>query len=582
MVSSLPLRHVLPVLSALLTCLFTIKLGYAQTQCDGPYVGQTLTIEELSTILTKHEAWAQDLAQGKASLEGEDERRANLCKATLMYADLRNRVLTGIRLHSANLNRAALHGADLFGADLRYAYLGGADMRGAILQASLMQGAKLVDTKLQEVDLREVSLHGANMAGALLQGANLKRARLPGANLTLADLRGADLTLADVRGAGLSGAKLQDAILTGAKFQDAELNGTELQGADLYEAKFQRVTLVRAKLNGTNLTNTQLQEANLAGAQMQQAILVRANLERAVLFGANLQEANLRSTNLRSATLTDADLRGAILSRANLTNARYEPLSGPDEAFLGGLRGLTQIQFDVTNNKDTGVKLLRAALRDIGLRDLEREVTYVLHRTEREQLWTKPDGSRRDRLKAGFRYLFFELTCLYGLAPTRPLGILCFGLFGFACVYILVPLVVRRGRAGIWLVWPKACAYRGEEETGSHRVTREFFSSDMNSSDSTAQCFFPNFQKRVANSSWLRIPFFSVCLPLFGLWFSVLSAFHFGMQERSPSVWLARLQPRAYVLQPTGWVRSLAGVQALLSLYLLGLWLFATFWRPFG
>ena len=571
----------LPFITILFT-LLTSEPGYAQTQCDGPYAGQKLTDEDLAPVLARHEAWARDLAQGKVSLEGEDARRANLCRATLRYANLQGRVLTGIQLHSANLNRAHLRETDLFGADLRYAYLGGADMRGAILQASRLQGARLIDTKLQGVDLREVNLHSANMAGALLQGANLKRARLPGANLTLANLSDADLTLADVRGAGLSGAKLQGATLTGAKFQGAELNGAELQGADLYEARFQEATLVRAKLDGTNLTNTQLQEANLSGAQLQQAILVRANLESASLFGANLQGANLRAANLRSATLTDTDLKGAILSRADLTNAQYEPLSGPDKAFLGGVLGLADIQFDLMEGKETGAILLRAALRDVGLRDLEREVTYALHREKQEQLWATKEGNQGNRFEAAFRYFFFELTCLYGLAPTRPLNILGFSLFCFAFVYMLIPVAARRGRAGIWLTWPNAPGYPLENEAGSHRVTYASFVSVEASSGVAAQRFFPNFQKSKAVKAWLRIPFAWICLPLFGLWFSLLSAFHFGRHERSFNSLLVHLQPRVYILQPTGWVRSLAGVQTLISLYLLGLWLLATFGRPFG
>ncbi len=65
------------------------------------------------------------------------------------------------------------------------------------------------------------------------------------------------------------------------------------------------------------------------------------------------------------------------------------------------------------------------------------------------------------------------------------------------------------------------------------------------------------------------------------LQFSVLSAFHLGWRELNVGNWIARIQAHEYTLRATGWVRAVAGVQSLLSVYLLALWALTYFGRPF-
>jgi hypothetical protein len=64
-------------------------------------------------------------------------------------------------------------------------------------------------------------------------------------------------------------------------------------------------------------------------------------------------------------------------------------------------------------------------------------------------------------------------------------------------------------------------------------------------------------------------------------YFSLLSAFQIGFREFSVGTWLTRTQPRNFALEATGWVRSLSGLQSLLSVYLLAMWLLTYFGRPF-
>jgi hypothetical protein len=64
-------------------------------------------------------------------------------------------------------------------------------------------------------------------------------------------------------------------------------------------------------------------------------------------------------------------------------------------------------------------------------------------------------------------------------------------------------------------------------------------------------------------------------------YFSLLSAFHIGWRELNVGAWIARTQPREYALRASGWVRVVSGVQSLLSVYLLAIWVLTYFGRTF-
>jgi len=64
-------------------------------------------------------------------------------------------------------------------------------------------------------------------------------------------------------------------------------------------------------------------------------------------------------------------------------------------------------------------------------------------------------------------------------------------------------------------------------------------------------------------------------------YFSLLSAFNIGRRDINVGNWIQRLQPKEYTLRATGWVRTVSGVQSLISVYLLALWVLTYFGRPF-
>jgi hypothetical protein len=65
------------------------------------------------------------------------------------------------------------------------------------------------------------------------------------------------------------------------------------------------------------------------------------------------------------------------------------------------------------------------------------------------------------------------------------------------------------------------------------------------------------------------------------LYFSVLSAFNIGWRELNVGNWIQRLQAKEYTLKATGWVRTVSGVQSLISAYLLAIWALTYFGQSF-
>lgn len=95
------------------------------------------------------------LAVKRAVTDGIKLIYADLCGASLHYADMSRIDLTGAKLSRANLSCAdltgsILRGADLSGVDLSYADLRDADLRGAALSGAVLYCADLTGADLTD------------------------------------------------------------------------------------------------------------------------------------------------------------------------------------------------------------------------------------------------------------------------------------------------------------------------------------------------------------------------------------------------------------------------------------------------
>lgn len=348
----------------------------------------------------------------------------------------------------------------------------------------------------------------------------------------LLSLDGADLEDVNLEGVRLIGIHIPWARgrVVGASFAEADLSGANFRNASLNGAMFQ----------GATMTNADLRNATLAGADFQGAWLRNAKLQGADLRDSDLGRANLQNAQLQRSNLVLVSLSGAEIRGATLHGARFEPRTNDtlDRAAWSTVNGLHALRYE---SFPDGLMELRNAFRDGGYRAQERDVTYAIRRSEREVALR--DGRWFD---AAFWYVCCEITVSYGRTPARALGVMGGLIPLFAIAYAFFLAGSRTG--AIWRIPDPDCP-------PEHRG--------------------PSAPERVAARGWYGLAGWS-------LYFSLLSAFHIGWRDLNVGNWIVRLQSHPYYLQATGVPRVLSGVQSLLSVFLLALWVLSYFGRPFG
>jgi uncharacterized protein YjbI with pentapeptide repeats len=416
------------------------------------------------------------------------------------------------------------------------------------LRAVLISHSDWWNLRFEKAHVRNTAKR-ANLCGANLNGADLDGAALPHADLSHATLIGANLS-----GALLEYANLSHADLSSAKLTAARMGSANLIHADLSSANLMQTSLGAAELKGELgdprrfHLGANLSHAKLIHANARETDLSYANLSHADLHDTNLSYANLRGADLDRASLSGADLSSANLSEADLIYTRFFGISKshlPAFDQWQSVKNLSLIKFLGDAASTSAFRQLREDFRKNGMRTEERGITAALERAQTDAKETNP-------LERGFRFVAFDLTAEYGNSPGRPLIILVLGMLLFALPYARALMTKMPGRPGaIWMVWHE------------DRLTN-IFSDDSD-------------KKKRERLSGLSLP----KALLYGLYFSLLSAFHFGWRDLNVGNWISRIQPREYVLRASGWVRVVSGLQSLLSVYLVALWALTYFGRPF-
>lgn len=354
---------------------------------------------------------------------------------------------------------------------------------------------------------------------------------------------------ADLRGADLSGLRIRDLLNVGENGELIALSHIDLSKAILRGAVF----------NHCDLRNAHFNEAKLQGA-----VIVYSNLDDTIFDDSDLSQASFFASELPRASFVNTKLEGTYFALADITGVVYEPKSKsiPDISSLSNAVGLDKLRYrsdDLGFGSEAALIELRSALKGAGLREQERQVNYAIQHGRLEKL-RRAGGF----IEWGFQSVFFDLTCKFGMLPGRPLQILVVGIFVFAVPYFIA--IYFGGcwkRSGIWAV---------RIEDTVHKRRRK------------SRALPAKFKAMPARTPLGRI--WQVVLAFLrgagaALYFSALSAFSIGYREINVGSWISRVQSREYTLRATGWVRCVAGLQSLLSAYLLALWVLTYFGRPF-
>lgn len=510
------MKALIGILIALMT------IGYANVCGSQQRPSTTFTqidTEELSEILRKHKTWLDS--------DGQSGQRAVLSQTNLSGMDLRH----------ANLTNAILKNADLSGADLSEANLSGANLNGANLRGAKLHRAILKPLSLSKaaLALEEAALiseeAGQYDKWSILQHNSVIRIDAPpkkGVKPTL--LNKADLTKASMSTANFSGAMMQE-----ANFSQVIGSYVVFAGADLHQA-----VLKDSKLSFSDLSNANLTYTNLAGAD-----LLASDLTGAELMNADLRGANLQLTQLNNAAFNNANFTHTRFAGCKIGGAYFEPSPQTvgemvDIAFADGLDNL---RYGLNSQ---AIVTLYQDFKNKGYRKQGREVARAIKHTQVLEGWS---SGIFERVESVLNYVFFELTCEFGLKPGRALLILVSLLPIFAIPY-LIALKSKDPKVGIWI------AFSGESLKKKDKPSM------------MAYKFSPRNRKRIG---LIRV----------ALYFSLQSATSIGYREINVWNWISRLQWREYALQANGWARTISGVQSLISVYLLAIWILTYFGTPF-
>ncbi len=269
-------------------------------------------------------------------------------------------------------------------------------------------------------------------------------------------------------------------------------------------------------LQGSDFRNSLVWNINFEGAALSES-----NLRESVFLRCNLSKAFLNRSDLTDGMLTGTNIEGAQFSRTILRNTRYEVDGIPKVNTMHDTVGLDTLCY---LGSPKSLVELRDAFSKAGMTEQARQVNYSLRTWER----IKTGG-----IFSYLEWLFLSLPSRYGQVPFRPISLIAMSIILFFFVYWYAVV-----RCDSMMVFSDAIP----PETGKPEA-----------------CAKPVVGLKLADGL------------AYAIFLSLIFAFRIGWREINIGAWLERLQPNASEIRTRGWVRTVAGIQSLLSLYLLAL-----------
>jgi Pentapeptide repeats (8 copies) len=377
-------------------------------------------------------------------------------------------------------------------------------------------------------------------------------------------------------------------ILSGRWFTDAERKNLSVrincEGAGFQDSEIFYLAMPDSVFNQTTLEDVRFKQCNLARAQFKTSQLVRVwflecDLTKGTFNGedksdeakkkkpterrskvsplVSFNDSTLDSCDFRFLSMEGVEFLRCSLSKCEMSWAKFEwtnydplPNSLPFLPSFGTFEGLPEFSYQ---EAPTGMSELRNAFKSGGLRREERQVTAALCRQQMRE---------SGRWEGLFKRVFFDLPSAFGMFPGRPLRILLCLCGVFTLPYAWA--ILRRGS-------------KPEEKKPGKREGRIWqvpLEKRVLSDDAKPRLLHVDLREE----GFFR----GLCRALgFGFFFSLISAFGVGYRDLDVGRWIERINPEESTLRATGWLRTVSGVQGLMSFYLLALWLLTYFGRPF-
>ncbi len=241
--------------------------------------------------------------------------------------------------------------------------------------------------------------------------------------------------------------------------------------------------------------------------------------------------------------LGGANRSNADLIDANVSGAWYEPATAPPPTFIVGAENLDELLWRFSPQ---ALSELRTSLRALGFRWGERQVIAALRRHDPSTLET----------------ILIDWTCEFGANALRPLKFAV--VIWLICTAFYWYSLHREGRSGLYLV-----AFGKMVNTGNKklRIWRLRY-------DPPQRCRWYKYIFRMAMQEGHAVRTAAL--------FSLMSTFNIGFRELNFGRWIRLLQRREFDIKATFTMRSVSGMQSLLSVGFLALSLFSYFSTPFA
>lgn len=364
-----------------------------------------------------------------------------------------------------------------------------------------------------------------------------------------------------LKGADLRGAKMESVALTGMTLDKTNLSASNVSRANFSGALLIHTNFSDALMMGTTFAKASVEKgifsgAEFTGADLQNANFSESNFSSAIMWGTNLEGADLSDADLRNALLVGVNLKHAVFRNTNLSGAVFEPQPQalPQVEDIAEAKNISEMQY---LHSPRGLIELRESFRRAGMRTQERQITYAIKHTELLLPWRKiiSDVEKKDSLERQYgmmealesisAFVLFDFTTRWGMTPGRALRQGAVLLVVCWIIYFGI-LLSGNTQHAIWRVWSDEPGYRN-----GRRKRQEMLRPNVSSS------------------------------LMIGLQFSLLSMFHIRWRELDFGSWISRMQTREYVYRPTGLVRTVSGLQSMVSVYLVAIWALTYFGRPF-
>ena len=338
----------------------------------GNFVDAKLTDMEVGSLFEKQVLGGTQSGKSRvasADFTGANFSHAQMSRARLQGANLKNAVFTG-----ADLSRAILFGSNLDGADLRHADLTGV-RSGLISGRPLLPDGWTIESGYLVGPGADLSVLGAERyleedrsavaSGKVLIGSAGAKCPVVWSKGSLpaygSQARGyGSLELKSFVGRDLTGVNFTGMNLRGANFKSAKLEGTVFAGANLESVDFSgalmsRVSFEYATLNKTNFSRSEWEDVSSGCTTALDAVSTNSfpkgwklDSTVSVVDGGKLDRGRISRTtvyirrgfilgetaNLANANLTRLNFQGVDLSNANLSGVRsasigdYHVISG--------------------------------------------------------------------------------------------------------------------------------------------------------------------------------------------------------------------------------------------------------------